>query len=139
MDRDDEAFLRANADIDYMSGRLADLIRNCMRSIAAADSGRRTYQALEDFQALLTLIRYSDGVSGHQLFTQAIDELRPEPRDTLDRAILDAAKCGIQFLIEMSCSDNAAGGRASTRRMKFLDSLKRIEEVRDTYRSRHQT
>jgi len=136
MDRDD-AHLKLNANVDYMAGRLADMIRHCMRSIASSDGGRRqTYEALQDFVTLRKLIDYSEDVSFYDLFAKALEELRPESDDVLESAILDAAKSGLQLLIELSCSDGAARGRAAKRRQDFLNSLKYIEEAREYRRQK---
>jgi hypothetical protein len=37
---------------------------------------------------------------------------------------------GIQFIVERSCRDNAAKGRASRRESDFLNSLRHIDEDR---------
>ncbi len=114
------------------------MIRHCMRSIASSDGGRyQTHEALQDFMALQKLISYSDGVKGYELFDKALAELRPTTEDDLDRAILSAAKTGVQLIVERSCPDTAARGRASKREDKFLLALERIEAARE--RSRHRS
>jgi hypothetical protein len=143
MDEDwNERFLKANANVDFMATRLADCLRNCMRAVAAGDPTSPRYRAVEDFDMLLKLIVRSEGVPLHELFEKAIDELRPE-RLSLDqlssewraeycyeRSIMSAAESGLQFLVESSCADNAARGRASRRESDFLSAIRRIEAAR---------
>jgi len=64
MDRDDDEFLKVNANADYMAERLAEMIRNCMRAAVSGDPDSQTYKALQNFQALQKLIGFSDGVRG---------------------------------------------------------------------------
>jgi hypothetical protein len=137
MDRHDDRFLELNANVDYMAGRLADMIRHCMRSIASSDGGRyQALEALQDFVVLRKLIDYSVDVSFYEVFEKALADLRVRSDDVLDEAILDAAKTGLQLLIELSCSDGAARGRASKRRQDFLDALKHIDEAREYRRQK---
>ena len=133
MDRDVD---RLNANVDYMASQLADMIRSCMRSSASSEGNSRTYQALEKFQLLLKLIGYSEGIKGYELFEKALEEFKYETDDEIDRAILRAAKTGMQYLIELSCSDPAAGGRASKRQYAFLDALKCIDHAREHHREK---
>jgi hypothetical protein len=145
MDEDwHESFLKANANLDYMANRLADCLRNCMRAVAAGDAASPCYRAVRDFEVLLKLIVRSDGVPLYALFEKAIDELRRKSDDLsrdevssewradryYERSIVGAAESGLQFLVESSCMDNAAGGRASTRKRNFLLAIKNVEEAR---------
>ena len=135
-------FLKANANKEYMAGVLADCIRNCMRGVAAGEPSSAAYKASQDFLSLIKLLKYAEtGVPLMQLFVDAIDEIRPTRTDDIGNAetfaeryfessILSSAQSGIQFIIERSCHDGAAKGRASRRESDFLSSLRRIEEAR---------
>jgi len=140
-------FLKANANKDYMAGVLADCIRNCMRGVGTAFSGdpaSAANRASEDFAKLIELMKYAgDDVRLRQLFVDAISEIRPIRPDgdigndetfarrSFESSKLSAAMSGIQFIVERSCRDNAAKGRASRRESDFLDSLREIDEDRE--------
>jgi len=136
-------FLKANANHDYMAGVLADCIRHCMRGVAAGDPSSPAYKATQEFEKLLKLMRHADGVYLYKLFADAIDEVRPkQPKlggdwrasKYFDHTVMRAAQDGIQFVVESSCGDNAARGRASKRESNFLDAMRRIEEAREEMR-----
>lgn len=113
------------------------MLRSCMRGISSEDSASGTYKALQDWNDVLRLLSYSDGVSGYEVLEKAISEFGwHRENDPIDRAVVDAAKTGLQLLIERSCSDGLAGARASKRLYKFLDALKRIDEAREYSRQR---
>jgi len=135
--------LKANATEDYMAEVLADCIRNCMRGVASGDSSSAVFRASQDFAKLIKLIKYTETrVSVMQLFADAIDEIRPNcmedigNKDTfferyVDISIFSAASSGIQYIVERSCADNAAKGRASRRKSEFLGSLRHIKEAQE--------
>lgn len=136
-------FLKANANKDYMAEVLADCIRNCMRGVASGDPSSAAFRASQDFAKLIKLIKYAEmPVPIMQLFAQAIDEIRPDRTDDIGNketfaeryveiSIFSAASSGIQYIVERSCSDNAANGRSSRRRSEFLDSLRHIKEAQE--------
>lgn len=137
-------FLKANANKDYMAGVLADCIRNCMRGVASSsDPTSAGYRATQEFLQLLKLMRFAgDDIRVGQLFADAIDDIRPKRTDDIfnepehaahryfEWTIDDAAMTGMQFVVEKSCHDNAAKGRAGRRKSDFLSSLRQIDEAR---------
>lgn len=137
----EERHLKANANEAYMAGVAAELIRNCMRGVAAQNNANAAYGATKEFVTLVKLIRYLPGANLMQIFSDAINEIRP-PRDDdignketfadryYERSIHSAATAGVRFLVEQSCRDNAAKGRSSRRESEFLDALGRIEQAR---------
>jgi len=134
-----ERFLKANANVDYMAQTLADVLRNCIRASVASNPSSQTYEAAKNFEMLLKLIVRSEGVRIYELLEKAIEDITVEPRpDSVDGAITHAAQMGMRFLVEQSCHDNAARGRAGKRRSEFLDAIKCIEEAREEMRRRYQ-
>ena len=71
-----------------------------------------------------------------QIFSAAVSEfhLPREDDDDGERAALRAAREGIKYLVESSCSDNAARGRAARRRDSFERAIYEMEDVRAFYR-----
>ncbi len=138
----EDRFFKANANNEYIAGVLADCIRNCMRGIASGDPSSAAYKASQDFLSLIKLLKYAEnGVPLMQLFLDAIDEIRPSGTDDIgnqetfaqryyESSIIIAAQSGIQLVVESSCHDRAAKGRASRRERDFLGSLRDIDEAR---------
>lgn len=137
MDEDfHERFLKGNANSEFMAYRLSDLVRSLVRATAAnSDPASQVYQASETLKFLIELMSHADGIQPYEIVHKAAEDLHVEEgRDPVDEAILHAAKMGARYLIEMSCSDNAARGRASKRRDEFLTAVKWIEEAREERR-----
>jgi len=133
-----ERFIELNANADFMAARLADFLRNCMRAAAASDPSGPVARASEDFRFLLRLLAKSQSASAYELISKAVEDLAVEERgDSLDGAVIYAAQMGMRFLVETSCADNAARGRASRRQTEFLDAIKRIEEAREELRQQY--
>lgn len=124
----EERYLRLNANLDYMAGRLADCLRHCMRAVAAAtgDSALARQRAIADFVLLVQLMERSEGVRMGDIFEAAIKEFREVDDDNF--ATVRAARSGLQFLVELSCSDGFARGRASQRERDFLAAIERALE-----------
>jgi hypothetical protein len=133
MDRDDDEFLKVNANADYIAYQLAEMIRNCMRATASQDPTGQTYRAMKNFNAVQRLIGYAGPVKGLDVFEKALSQLRVTCReeDDTDAAILNAAKAGVQMLTDMSCSDDAARSRARKRQYDFVAALERVGAVRE--------
>jgi hypothetical protein len=130
-----DRFLRLNANVDYMAEELAEILRSCMRSAASGDPTSQTYRAAQTFQTLLKLIKYSDGVSTYELFEKAIISISVDSeRDGVESATIQAAQMGMRYLVEKSCGDGAAGGRASKRQAEFFSAINGIEEAREESR-----
>lgn len=138
-DKDDfrESFLRANANLDFISYQFADVIRNLMRAAAANDPSSAVYKAAEKMDFVADLLSRTEEKFGfYRVFDKAIAELRDsdERESGVETAIVAAAKDGMKFLVERSCDDNAAHGRASRRRQEFLSALRWIEDERESNR-----
>ncbi len=138
-----EQFLGANANVEYMAHKLADCLRNSMRAVAAGNPASASFRAVQDFDMVLKLLVRSKGVSLHDLFDKAIEEIRPKPFDPAvdeplyryrENRIRCAAQSAIQMVVERSCDDNAAHGRANRREAEFLNAVREIEDVRDQIR-----
>ena len=82
------------------------------------------------------LAKTDEKFSFYDLFRKALEEFRDETDwGTAEHAKVGAARRGMKYLVERSCSDNAARGRASRREREFLSAIKAIDEVRE-YRRR---
>jgi hypothetical protein len=135
-----EAFLKANANLDYIAAQFADVIRDLMRAVGSDQPSAEAYRAAEKMNTVAELLSYSEeGFSFYEMFQRALREFdKPDDmRMDVDEAVLDAARCGIKYVVEDSCNDNAARGRTSRRRQEFLSAVKYIDEVREYYRRKH--
>ncbi|RWL85672.1 MAG: hypothetical protein EOR67_21625 [Mesorhizobium sp.] len=138
-DKDDfrESFLRANANLDFISYQFADVVRNLMRAAASSDPSSAVYKAAEKMNFVADLLSRTEEKFGfYHVFEKAITELTDstEQERGVETAIVAAAKDGMKFLVERSCDDNAARGRTSRRRQEFLSSIRWIEEERESNR-----
>ena len=71
-------------------------------------------------------------MQAYELIQKAIGNLVVgEQRDPVDEATVYAAQMGLRYLVEKSCDDNAARGRASRREEEFRSAVGRIDEARD--------
>lgn len=132
-----ESFLRANANLDFISYQFADVIRNLMRATAAGDPSSTIYKAAEKMNFVADLLSRTDEKFGfYHVFEKAVSDLRNDDdrESNVETAIVAAAKDGVKFLVERSCDDNAARGRASRRRQEFLSAIRWIEEERESNR-----
>jgi hypothetical protein len=127
----DESFLKAMAIPEIITQKLADFLRDCIRASAASTPGGQMYSASQNLELLLKLFARSENVRILDLVADAITDLKPEPTGyPLDDAIMRAAQLGSRYLVERSCHDNAARGRARKREAEFLDAIERIEKER---------
>ena len=131
-----QAFLIANTNLDSIADRFSDVLRNLMRAFAAHDPAAATYRAVEQMNLVAELLsKTHENIGFYALFTRALECMdKNSERSDIDKAIIDAAKSGLKFLVERSCDDNAARGRSSRRQREFLDDMRRIEEARDEAR-----
>ncbi len=132
-----ESFLQANANLDFISLQFADVVRNLMRATAAGDPTSAIYKAAEKMNFVADLLSRTEEKFGFfHVFEKAIADLRndDEGEGNIETAIVSAAKDGIKFLVERSCDDNAARGRASRRRQEFLSAIRWIEVERESNR-----
>jgi hypothetical protein len=129
----EEALLRANATPDNIAVELADVLRDLMRAVAANDSGGGVYRAATRMSRAMELIEHCpERLSWSRLLKDAVEDIRDAGRiDELDEPVIWAARAGLRYLVEQSCDDNAARGRASQRETAFLDEIAAIERRRD--------
>lgn len=117
-----EQFLRANANVDYIAAQFADVLRDMMRAFAADDPAAGVARASSHLSQMFQLInRASDPISAYSLCLKAVENLhetRPEDYRQEDPWAV-AARSGLKMLVEQSCFDNAARGRASRRQEAF--------------------
>lgn len=140
MPKDDnlrEAFLLANANLEFISSQFADVIRDLMRAAVANEPSAAVYRAAEKMNFVAELLSRTEDKFGFQdIFENAVSEINfeGEKESSVERAIISAAEDGVRFLVERSCADNAAKGRTSKRRQDFLQSMKWIEAERESIR-----
>lgn len=132
-----EAFLRANANLDFIGTQFAGVLRNLMRAVSSTDPTDGAYSAAKQMDFVVDLLsRCEEKFGFYHLFLKALEEFRDDTEwGTVEHSTVHAAQRGIKYLVERSCSDNAARGRTSKRRDEFLSAIKTIEEVRE-YRRR---
>ncbi|HEY4249967.1 MAG TPA: hypothetical protein VGM87_02140 [Roseomonas sp.] len=128
-----ERFIELNANVEFMSDHLADFLRNCMRAAAATDPSAAVGRATQEFAFLLRLLAKAQSPNLHDLVSRAVKDLTVQERgDVFTEAVIRSAEKGVRFLVESSCIDNAARGRASRREQEFLDAIERIGDARAT-------
>lgn len=127
-----ERALQANANADVMAEELADIVRSIMRAaVANSDNRSQTYLATKKLDYFLELFARADSVDLHELVENTVADLTIElPENSVDEPLLRAASAGVRYLIEKSCSDPAAKGRASKRQREFEHAAERIQEDR---------
>jgi hypothetical protein len=134
-----ERFLKANANPDFMAQQLADLLRNCVRAAAAtSDPTSQTYRASETLKFLIQLMSRAESIQPFELVEKAVGQITVDgDDDPVNEAVIHAAKMGTRFLVEESCDDNAARGRAAKRRDEFLQAIKWVEEAYEERRKQY--
>jgi hypothetical protein len=127
-----EAFLKANANPEFIASEIADLIRSLVRAFAADDPSSPTLSAVQKMEFVLDLIRRCDEpLTWYKLFTAAFDEIHEAiPDDPYDRMYIHAAQRGMKYLVERSALDNAARGRASRRLDEFRQAIEWAQHSR---------
>jgi hypothetical protein len=133
-----ERFLKANANLDFIAGQFADVIRHLLRAVGSERPSEEAYRAAEkmNFVAEL-LLRTDEGLGFHHLFREALREFETMDRGhgDVDAAMLHAARRCLKYLAERSSVDNAARGRASRRGDEFLAAIEDIDDARQAMRS----
>lgn len=112
---------------NYVTQRIADILRSLMRATASEDPSNSCYRAVQLTKFLFQdMERYSIPINIDMAFYNAIDQIRnkiaEEKRHHPETAEL--AIKGMMYLVEASCADPAAHGRTSQRRDKFEQSNK---------------
>lgn len=134
-----EALLKANANKEFICTQFIDVLRDLIRAVAVRDDpSAPIWRATEQWQFITDLISHcEERVSVYEMFSTAVDALRQaDEKDEIDGALLIAARLGMSLYVESSCDDNAARGRKSKRRDRFLTAIRQIEEERDVRRAK---
>jgi hypothetical protein len=136
-----EAFLKANANKDFIFTQFTEVLRDLVRAIAVRDDPSiPIYRAVEQWGFVTDLISRCEGrISAYEMFSVAVNSLREaeEPdgtHDELSLALLSAARTGMSLYVEASCRDNAVKGRVSQREAKFLSAIEWMEISREKRR-----
>jgi hypothetical protein len=113
---------RENFYRDYIDQLFSDVLRSLMRALGADDPYNSIYQASNHMERLLKEAeRFKVPLDYYGLFRRSIEEIRKNLADSgkFDRGAVNVAEKGLMYLVEASCGDSAAAGRASQRRDKF--------------------
>lgn len=126
-----EAFLKGNANPEFITAQFADLVRDLMRVVAAGDPAHRRYEACEKIKFIMDLwARCPGSASTPKCLQDAIDQVVVlKPLDDVDLAMIRAARSGVKYLVERSCHDPAAVARASRRGSEFIRDIELIGEA----------
>jgi hypothetical protein len=131
------AFLKANANEEFIGGQFADLLRCLIRALAARQSSAVPIgRAVEHFHEILDLLAHADRpIDLRGAVTNAIDEMRRANGHVWrDEDEMNTARSAALFLVEASCWDNAARGRASSRWSDLQSDLRDLDEKRQERR-----
>jgi hypothetical protein len=128
-----KAFLKANANKEFICAQFIDVLRDLIRAIAVRDDpSAPIWRATEHWKFITDLPSHcEERISTHEMFSTAVNALREAgEKDEIDGALLIAARLGMSLYVESSCRDNAARGRTSKRRDRFLTAIRKIEARR---------
>lgn len=127
-----DAFVKANANREFIAHEMADVLRDLMRAISSEDD--TGYKAAERMNFVGELLQHCDEKLGWwHIFSDAIEIIRAnEPQNSFEADYLHIAKRGIKYFVESSATDNAARGRAAARRRDLEQAIKWQEESRIT-------
>jgi hypothetical protein len=136
-----EAFLKANANKVFICAQFVDVLRDLIRAVAVRDDPSvPVYRAVEQWKFIIDLVqRCEEPVLAKDLFSTAVEALRvsdQDQQDDVEEAVLSAARRGMSFYMEASCTDNAARGRTSRRERDFLSAVESIDSAREHRRRR---
>ena len=121
-----EQFLQANANIESIAANFADALRDMMRAFAADDPTAAASRASSHVSLMLALIkRAPEPLNAYSLCRLAAENLQENGSDDTrsDDPWAIAARSGLKMLVEQSCFDNAARGRASKRQEAFARDI----------------
>jgi hypothetical protein len=132
MEWSSEEFLKANANPNFIAAQFADVVRDLMRAIAAGDPSHGLYHVSQRMNLVIDLWkRCPEELSAETLLYSSLRDILGSGADgPVDEATTQAARSGLKYLIEKSCHDQAARGRASRRETEFLRDVEFIEETR---------
>lgn len=134
-----EAFLKANANKEFICAQFIDVLRDLIRAVAVRDDPSAPIQRATQQWGFITelLERCEDKVSIRDMFSTAVKALRvsdQEQHDLVNEAVISAARTGMSFYMEASCTDNAASGRTSKRERDFMSAISWIESAQQHMR-----
>ena len=130
-DDHERAFLRANANAEFIGYHLADLVRRLMRASINND-GSQKYEAANALHYILRLVSHSEGVRVYDVIDSAVSDLAVEREwGSYEADNLHIAKAATRYLLEMSSNDGFANGRASKRWQDVEASIGMRDEMRE--------
>ncbi len=112
--------------------QLAQVFRCVFRATTALDEGvSQRYDAAGQLRLVLERIHKMEQLNLHQVVDVLVDQLTVEEREwahhTREDAYISLAKDAVRFLIESSCNDHAARGRASMRLKTLQASVEYLD------------
>ncbi|MBQ1498416.1 MAG: hypothetical protein IIZ38_08880 [Sphingomonas sp.] len=127
-----EAFLYANANRDFISSELADVLRYLVRAMVADDPSSSLSGAAQKMSFVEDLLqRCQEPLTWYDLFQASVDDIRNGiPDDADEWRYIRAAKKGTKYLVEGSARDNLAAARASKAFDAFRNAIKWSDEAR---------
>jgi len=133
-----EQFLEANANQQFITAELADVLRNLMRAVASNGPSAALYNASQQLEFALQLIkRCKEPLRLYDLLADAVEDVSDVASyNEVDEARLDAARSGLRYLVESSCEDRAARGRIAQRLRAFERDITWIDEALEAYRKK---
>ena len=119
-----EAFLYANANRDFISSELADVLRYLVRAMVADDPSSSLSGAAQKMSFVDDLLqRCQEPLTWYDLRNGI-------PDDADEWRYIRAAKKGTKYLVEGSARDNLAAARASKAFDAFRNAIKWSDEAR---------
>jgi len=131
----EKAFLRANAKAPFIGRTLADIVRRLMRA-SINNVGSQRHEAADAIKLFLDLVSASEDIRLYDVIDQAIADLAVEREwDSYEADNLRIAEAATRYLLEMSCKDGFARGRAS-KRWNDVEAGFRVREEMRAWRRR---
>ncbi len=124
-----EAYLKANANRDFICSQFTEVVRDLLRAIGASSNPALAVDRAADQMRLVTkLLTYADDqLTIRDLFAHAASDLGEiEGRTARKQDIVDAALRGVSLVAEYSCEDRAARARALKREEEFVAAANNI-------------
>jgi len=125
----------------YLGYDLADVIRSILRaSISYEEISNQQFAAEDKVQSFLQKIVKMEKVYLKPLIQAAINDLTVKENSWENRELEDfyisVAKKGMKYLIEKSCGDRAAVGRAAKGYDNFERAIERLDQRIDSFFNR---
>jgi DNA-binding MarR family transcriptional regulator len=130
-----EAFLKGNAEPDYIARHFGNILSHLMRAVAAkSDYSTNLFKAERSWRYMWKLVeRCEEALSWYDLFDEAVKGLRDDggrELSDLDGAYREVVRTGMSLYID----GMRAGGFGSVKDRRFMDALRHLEELRDRQR-----